>query len=192
MMSLTREFFIEATESCPVIPEIKNDEWLESLTESDCDIAYILYGDICTIADIVDKVKQTGKKAIVHIDLIVGLSAKEISVDFIKKYTKADGIISMKPGSIKRANDLGMFTIQRFYLMDGFTYANIEKHVESCNPDVVEFLPTGLSKVMKYLVEKIDKPAVASGLTQDKEDIIGALKAGAIAVATTNRRMWNC
>ncbi|MGN1165858.1 MAG: glycerol-3-phosphate responsive antiterminator [Lachnospiraceae bacterium] len=192
MASLTKEYFMEATESCPVIPEIKNDEWLESINESDCNIAYILYGDICSIADIVEKVKAAGKMSIVHVDLIVGLSSKEISVDFIKKYTRADGIISMKPGMIKRANDLDMFTIQRFYMMDGFTYANIEKHVKTCNPDVVEFLPAGLHKVMRYLVETIDKPVVASGLTQDREDIIGALKAGAVAVATTNRGLWDC
>lgn len=45
---------------------------------------------------------------------------------------------------------------------------------------------------MKYLVEKIEQPVVASGLTQDKEDIIGALKAGAVAVATTNKSLWDC
>ncbi|EOS75229.1 MAG: glycerol-3-phosphate responsive antiterminator [Dorea sp.] len=191
-MSLTKQSFLESTEKCPVIPEIKNDEWLEALKESDSDIAYVLYGDICTIADIVERVRGSGKRAIIHVDLIVGLSAKEISVDFIKKYTEAEGIISMKPAMIKRANELGMFTIQRFYMMDGFTYANIEKHVKNCNPDVVEFLPAGLYKVMKYLAETIKKPIVASGLTQDKEDIIGALKAGAIAVATTNRSLWDC
>lgn len=191
-MSLTKEYFMEATEVCPIIPEIKNDEWLDALTETECDIVYIVYGDICTIADTVEKVKSMGKMAIVHVDLIVGLSTKEISVDFIKKYTKADGIISMKPTMIKRANDLGMFTIQRFYMMDGLTYSNIEKHVKNCNPDIVEFLPAGLSKVMKYLVETIDKPVVASGLTQDKEDVMSALKAGAIAVATTNQQMWDC
>ena len=191
-MSLTKQSFLESTEKCPVIPEIKNDEWLEALKESDSDIAYVLYGDICTIADIVERVRESGKRAIIHVDLIVGLSAKEISVDFIKKYTEAEGIISMKPAMIKCANELGMFTIQRFYMMDGFTYANIEKHVKNCNPDVVEFLPAGLYKVMKYLAETIKKPIVASGLTQDKEDIIGALKAGAIAVATTNRSLWDC
>ena len=191
-MSLTREFFLESTENCPVIPEIKNDEWLGALKESDSDIAYVLYGDICTVADIVDQVQEAGKKAIVHVDLIVGLSAKEISVDFIKKYTKAEGIISMKPAMIKRANELDLLTVQRFYMMDGFTYANIAKHVKNCDPDVVEFLPAGLYKVMKYLAETIKKPIVASGLTQDKEDIIGALKAGAVAVATTNRSLWDC
>ena len=192
MEPLTKDFFMEATENCPVIPEIINDEWLEALSESDCDIVYIVYGDICTIPEIVEKVKAAGKMAIVHMDLIVGLSSKEISVDFLKKYTKVDGIISMKPAMIKRANDVGLFTIQRFYLMDRFTYANIEKHIKNCNPDIVEFLPAGLSKVMSFLIEKIDRPVVASGLTQDKDDVMGALKAGAIAVATSNRRVWDC
>lgn len=192
MKSLTKESFLLSTENCPVIPEVKNDEWLESLEKSESDIVYVVYGDICTIADIVDRAKAMGKKVIVHIDLIVGLSVKEISVDFIKKYTKADGIISMKPNMIKRANELDLFTIQRFYMMDGFTYANIAKNVKNCNPDVVEFMPAGLYKVMKYLAEQIDKPIVASGLTQDREDIIGALKAGALAIATTNRELWDC
>lgn len=188
---LTREFFMEATEACPVIPEIKNEEGLASISQSDCDIAYIIYGDICSIADIVDQVKAAGKMAIVHVDLIVGLAAKDISVDFIKKYTKADGIISMKASLIKRANELGLFTIQRFFMMDGITYSNIEKHIRLCSPDVVELMPAGLYKLIRWLVEKIDQPTVASGLTQDKQDIIGALKAGAVAVATTNRSLWN-
>ena len=94
MESLTKDFFMEATENCPVIPEIINDEWLGALPESDCEIVYIVYGDICTIPEIVEKVKAAGKMAIVHMDLIVGLSSKEISVDFLKKYTKVDGIIN--------------------------------------------------------------------------------------------------
>ncbi len=192
MTSLTKEIFLESTEKCPVIPELKNEEWFDALKKSESDIVYIVYGDICNIAEIVDRVKAMGKMAIVHIDLIVGLSSKEISIDFIKKYTKADGIISMKSQMIKRANDLGLFTIQRFYMMDGFTYANIAKNVTMTDPDVVEFMPAGLSKVMKYLAEQINKPVVASGLTQDEADVISALKAGAIAVATTNRTLWEC
>lgn len=192
MQESAKKRFLEATEACPVIPEVKNDEWLNALPESDSGIAYIVYGDICSIGDIVARVKVEGKLAIVHIDLIVGLSTKEICVDFIRKYTKADGIISMKPAMIRRANDLGFLTIQRFYMIDGFTYANIAKYVRNCNPDIVEFMPAGLAKVMKYLVETIDKPVVATGLTQDSEDVMAALKAGAIAVATSNKELWDC
>ena len=107
-------------------------------------------------------------------------------VSFVQNFTDIDDKM------IKRANELGLFTIQRFYMMDGLTYANIVKNVKTCNPDVVEFMPAGLSKVMKYLAEQIDKPIVASGLTQDKEDVMGALKAGAYAIATTNVKLWDC
>ena len=47
------------------------------------------------------------------------------------------------------------------------------KHVKNCNPDVVEFLPAGLPKVIQYLLEEIDKPVVASGLILDKDDVMG-------------------
>ena len=191
-MSLTIEEFMEATEKCPVIPAIKNDEWLEACKHSDSELIYVIYGDICNIANIVQQIKAVGKKAIVHIDLITGLSSKEISVDFLKEHTEADGIISMKPMMIKRAKELGMFTIQRFYVMDAFSYANVVKHAKTCSPDMVDFLPAGLPKIIGYLLEEIDKPLIASGLVMDKEDVMGALKAGAVAITTTNKGVWDC
>lgn len=191
MRKLNKNIFVEATEVCPVLPEIKNDEWLASLDQSECDLAYIIYGDVCTIPDIVERAKNQGKYVLVHIDLIDGLAQKAIAVDFIKHFTRADGIISTKHAMIKRANELGLFSVQRFFMMDGITYSNIERHVKLSDPDIVELMPAGLSKVLKWLTESIHRPVVASGLTQDKEDIISALSAGAIAVATSNRGLWN-
>ncbi|MCP1109788.1 glycerol-3-phosphate responsive antiterminator [Ohessyouella blattaphilus] len=184
------QFFLDSTEGAPIIAGIKNDEWLEACKHTSCDIVYILYGDICNIAEIVDEVKAAGKMAVVHVDLITGLSTRDISVDFIKKYTQADGIISTKPFLIKRANELGLFTVQRFFMIDAITYANIKKHVKENNPDVVEIMPAGLTKMIRYVLEQVDKPLVASGLVLDREDVMGALKAGAIAVSTTNMEVW--
>lgn len=181
---------MESTERAPVIAGIKNDQWLEECKTSDCEIVYILYGDICTVADIVEQIKEAGKMAVVHVDLITGFSTKDICVDFIKKYTQADGIISTKPFLIKRANQLGLFTVQRFFMIDAMTYANIQKHVKENNPDVVEILPAGLTKMIRYVYDEVNKPLVASGLILDEEDVMEALKAGSIAVSTTNREMW--
>lgn len=191
-MAMTIKHFMESTENCPVIPAIKGQEWIEPAKQSESDIVYVLYGDICNIADIVNELKEAGKKVIVHIDLVAGLSSKEICVDFIKKYTKADGIISMKPALIKHANEIGLFTIQRFFMMDIMTYRNIEKHVKASNPDIVEFMPAGLTKIIHYLMEGIEKPVIASGLILDKDDIMGALKTGALAVSTTKIELWDC
>lgn len=189
---LNQRLFMDLMGECPVIPEVKNEAWLNDLLSSDSQIAYILYGDICTIPKIVSRVKAMGKYAIVHVDLIDGLASKSIAADFIKQYTEADGIISTKPALIDRANQIGLFTVQRFFMMDGITYANITRYVKQNDPDVVELMPSGLSKLIKYLVELISQPVVASGLTQDSEDIIRALSAGAVGVATSNKELWQC
>ncbi|MBQ3321270.1 MAG: glycerol-3-phosphate responsive antiterminator [Firmicutes bacterium] len=191
-MKISKDYFLELTIDCPVIPEVKNEEWLDAIKDSESKLVYILYGDVCNIADIVTRVHEMGKLAIVHIDLIEGLATKPICVEFIKKNVKADGIISTKPVMIQRARDIGLFSIQRFFMMDGITYSNISRYVKQSDPDVVELMPAGLVKVIPYLVEIISRPVVATGLIQDKGDIIGALNAGAVAVATTNRDLWDC
>lgn len=189
-MNNTLEYFLDSTERAPIIAAIKNDEWLQACKTSSCEIVYILYGDICTIADIVKEVKSAGKMAIVHLDLITGFSTKDVCVDFIKKYTEADGVISTKPFLIKRAKELGLFAVQRFFMIDAITYANIKKHVKENKPDVIEIMPAGLTKMIRYVLEEVDKPLVASGLVLDNDDVMGALKAGAMAVSTTNREIW--
>ena len=115
---------------------------------------------------------------------------KDICVDFIKNNTSAAGIISTKPLLIKRANELGLFAVQKFFMIYAIRYANVKKQVNANDPDVVELLPAGLSKIIKYIAEEVKKPIVASGLVPDKEDIIGELSAGAIAVSTTNQGLW--
>lgn len=185
------DLFMDSTSRCPVIASVKNDEWLELSKKSNCEIVYIIYGNICNIKDIVEEVKKSGRMAIVHIDLISGLSSKDISVDFIKKFTNADGIISTKPHLIKHANKLGLFTVQRFFMIDTITFSNIKKHVNESKPDVVEMMPAGLGKMISYAIEQVDgRPLVASGLILDKKEVYNAISAGAIAVSTTNLDIW--
>ena len=92
-----KKLFKEALEDSPIIAAVKDDEGLSRCLTSDSRIIFILYGDIVTIGDIVETVKSAGKLAIVHLDLINGLSSKEVAVDFLQKYTNADGIITTKP-----------------------------------------------------------------------------------------------
>ena len=123
---MNREFK-DALEDSPVIAAIKDDNGLKECLKSDIQVVFILYGDICNIADIVDTVKQAGKMALVHLDLINGLSAKDVAVDFIKKYTKADGIISTKPALIKHAGEIGLTSVLRLFVIDSMAYENIDR-----------------------------------------------------------------
>ena len=72
-----KKLFKEALEDSPIIAAVKDDGGLSRCLTSDSRIIFILYGDIVTIGDIVETVKSAGKLAIVHLDLINGLSSKE-------------------------------------------------------------------------------------------------------------------
>ena len=55
--------FVEQVEATPIIAAVKDDEGLARCLASDVEIVFILYGNICTIPDIVAKIKDSGKTA---------------------------------------------------------------------------------------------------------------------------------
>lgn len=182
--------FKEALEDSPIIAAIKDDDGLKKCINSDSHIVFILYGDIVNIADIVNTVKASGKLAMVHLDLITGLSSKEIAVDFLKKYTDTDGIITTKPTLIKRAKELGLYTILRLFVIDSMAYENIDRQVKSAKPDLIEVLPALMPKIIAKICRISSTPVIAGGLVSDKEDIIALLQAGVTSVSSTNTEIW--
>ncbi len=180
----------EALEDSPVIAAVKDEAGLRRCLSCESRIVFILYGDICNISSIVDKIKEAGKLAMVHIDLISGLAAREIAVDFIKQYTKADGVISTRPALIRRARDLGLMGILRLFVIDSMAYENLEKQAKLARPDVIEVLPALLPKVVSRICRISQTPVIAGGLVSEKEDIMSLLAAGVVSVSTTNQNLW--
>ena len=191
---MNQEFY-EAVEANPVIAAVKNDAGLQAAVEmEEIQVIFMLYGDVCTIPEILERIKAAGKKAMVHIDLIAGLSAKEISVEFIARQTRADGIITTKPALVRRAKELGIFAVLRFFVIDSLALKNIENLEMQCGtsrPDFIEVLPGVMPKVLGRIAKVSRIPMIAGGLITEKEDVIAALSAGAIAVSSTNQDVWN-
>lgn len=186
---MTKEFK-DALENSPIITAVKDDDGLEKCLASESRIVFILYGDILTIPGIVRLVKESGKLAFVHIDLISGLHSREIAVDFIHKYTDADGIISTKAPLIARARELHMYTVMRFFVIDSMAFANLRRQITAVHPDVIEILPALMPKVVKKVVSFANRPVIAGGLVTDREDVLSVLDAGADCVSSTNPGVW--
>jgi glycerol uptake operon antiterminator len=174
----------------PIIAAIKDFDELERCLESESLMVFILFGDICNISEIVSRIKGAGKHAIVHIDLIEGLVSKDIAVDFIVKNTDADGIISTRNSMIKYAKSKGLITIQRFFLLDSLAFSNLARQASYEWADLIEILPGVMPKIIKKVVNISNVPVIAGGLISDKEDVVNALSAGAIAVSSTNSQVW--
>ena len=185
------QIFYDAVGNNPIIAAVKNMEDIEvSCAIEEIQVIFILFGDVCSIDRIVKRVKDAGKVAMVHVDLISGLSPKEISVEYLKEHTEADGIISTKPSLIKKAKELGMYTVLRYFLLDSMAFENIRQHQHMVRPDFIEVLPGVMPRVIKRICGSVKTPIIAGGLITDKEDVMAALSAGAIAVSSTNHQVW--
>ena len=181
--------FMEAIQDAPVIAALKSDEGLEKALQSDCTTVFFLYGTILNIASLAQRAKDAGKLVFIHADLIEGMTAKDICADFIAQNTVADGIISTRPNIIRHAKQLGLLTIQRFFLLDSLSFENVLR--QSTNADAVDLLPGTQPRVLERRSHKVRQPIIASGLLTDKQEIVAALSAGAQAVSTTCEMLWD-
>lgn len=180
----------ELLDVCPVIAAVKDSDSLEKGIHSDIPVIFVLFGDICSIEEIVERLKQAGKTVFVHLDLIQGLSSREVAVDFLKARTRADGIISTKINVINYASQKGLYTIFRVFLVDTKAYETLVKQKKQIHTDVLEILPGVMPRIIRRLSENFSVPVIASGLIMEKEDVIEGLKAGAAAISTTNVKVW--
>ena len=191
---MEKETILEQFEDYPVIAAVKDEAGLKKCLESGAEIqiVFVLYGDLCNIGAIVERLKEGGKTVIIHLDLISGLGNREIVVDYIKNTTKADGIISTKSTLIKRAKELDFFAVMRFFMLDSMVYENVRKQIENVKPDMIEIIPGAMPKVISRLCEFIEGkvPVIAGGMIMDKEDTMKALVAGATAISTTRQNVW--
>ena len=168
--------FYDLIESNPVIAAVKDIDGLNACcAREEIKVVFILFGDICNIGTIVSQIKQADKVAMVHVDLITGLSGKEVAVDFIKNNTLADGIISTKPALIKRARELSLYTTLRVFVLDSMAFENIEHQMAVARPDIIEILPGLMPKVIRRVCRLVRVPVIAGGLISDKEDVMAAL-----------------
>ena len=186
--------FVETIEAAPIVAAVKDDQGLEKCLTSDVDAVFVLYGDICTISDIVARIKDSGKIAMVHMDLITGLSPRDISTDFIRKYTRADGIITTKGNLISHAKEIGLATVLRYFVLDSMALINIERQAHQnrdSQPDMIEILPGIIvPKMIRKICTKSRVPVICGGLIQDREDVMNALSSGAAAISTTCPEVW--
>lgn len=181
--------FLEELQASPVIAAIKDDEGLEEVLKSECRAVFILRGSILNIAETVRRIKDSGRMTLVHADLIDGLSTKDVCVDYIASQTAADGILSTRVNIIRRARELGLVAIQRFFLLDSISIHNLEK--QPLHTTAIDIMPGVMPGVIRNLAGRVSSPIIASGLLSAKEDIIAALSAGALAVSTTNSELWS-
>lgn len=175
----------------PIIGAVKSDEDLKKVINSDCNVVFLLNGDILNLNERVNKLKEKNKIVFVHLDMISGISNNPIIIEYLKKEFNIDGIITTKINLVKKALDCNLYVIQRIFLLDSISLESSIENLKKVKPSAVELMPGVITKVVKKLHKEFPHlPIICGGLIDEKEEIIDVLKNGAMAVSTTKIDLW--
>lgn len=175
--------------SARIIAAVKSDEGLEIAIKSGVEIIFLLSPNIEKIKNQAEIVHSAGKKLFIHLDFAEGIGRDEYGIRFVKSQG-VDGIISTRTNIIKLARKLGLFSVQRFFIVDTQSIDTTVESAEASKADMIEIMPGTMSKVIKRLKDRLKMPVVAGGLIETTDEIKEAIDCGAAAVSTGKRELW--
>lgn len=175
----------------PIIAAVKDLDKLDIALESNCNIIFLLSGNIFNLEQIVKKVKEKGKMIFIHVDLVEGFSRDATALKYIHEKIAPDGIVSTRNTQLRAAKELGLLTVQRLFILDSLSIDTTVKTSSLIKPDAVEIMPGIMPRITKQLCSKLTVPVIAGGLISEKEDIEKALESGALGVSTTCSELWS-
>lgn len=187
---MNKELFLQKLREAPVIAAVKKAEQVDAALDADCNVIFLLCGNIFNLGEIVQKAKEKGKLIFLHVDLIDGFSRDALALRYIAQTIAPDGIISTKNNLLKAAKELGLLTVQRLFIIDSLSIQTTVKASALINPDMVEILPGIMPRITKQLAQKLDVPIIVGGLISEPDDIKKALEAGAHGVSTSAPALW--
>ena len=178
-------------ENSPVIAAVRRPEDLSRAIASPSEVIFLLCGDILNVFDMVDRVKAAGKGVFIHMELLGGIGKDSRAVDFIAEKAAPHGIISTRSQTIRRGREKGLFTIQRFFVVDSLSYSTMVDTIRTVHPHMAEVMPGILPGILKKLKSETKTGIIAGGLVETKEDVLALLSAGASNVSTSRQELWS-
>ncbi len=172
-----------------IIAAVRTEQELTAALEAAVETVFYLTPSVFTLAPAVEKAHARGKRLFIHMDLAEGIGKDRAGLQLVKNM-HVDGIISSRGSIIKMAKEAGLFTVQRFFLVDSHSVETIVETIKSVKPDMAEIMPAVVPKVMTSLKEKVSIPMIAGGLIDSRDEIERAIESGAAAVSIGKKEFW--
>lgn len=151
---------------------------------------FLLTGHIGVIKGYVDLFKNHQLPVFLHMEKIGGLSTDSYGMDYLAKVIKPTGIITTKTNVIKTAKKMGLFTIQRFFLVDTEGMENISKSLSQIEPDIIEVMPARIPEMIGEIKKFTSIPIITGGLLFERSHALEDFKHGATAVSSSKSELW--
>ena len=173
-----------------VAASVRTEEDFLAALDSSVDVIFLLYSNILTVGEHIQKSHDAGKKVFVHMDFTEGIGKDRAGLQYLKGLG-ADGILTTKTSMIRPAKEAGLITVQRFFILDSHSVDTALDSIRIAKPDVVEIMPGVVVKKIKEFADKVNTPILVGGLLEFPEEVDAAIEAGATAVSTADRILWD-
>lgn len=174
-----------------VIPAVRKPELLDRALDAFGKIIYLLCGDPENIEGLLQQCLAAGKLPIVNIDLVGGLSRDTHALRYLER-RGARGIISTHGETLRHAQSLGLYVVQRTFLLDSGAMENICHQMKSSPVDALEVLPAVAAPKLVGRSDTLpnDIPLVGGGLISSMREAEDLLHQGLAAVSVSDPQLW--
>jgi glycerol uptake operon antiterminator len=178
-------------EETPIIPAIRKPECVRQAIASRGKLVYLLTGDPENVESMIREIVGAEKIPIVNLDLLNGFSRDKYAVNYLKR-VGARGIISTHLDPLRHALAIGLYAIQRTFLLDSGAMETITSQLKNSPVHALEILPALVAPKLLDRVRALglDLPVVGGGLIQTMKEVEALLAQGLSAVSTSNPEMW--
>ncbi len=173
-----------------IICAVKTESQLKTALMSKSKYIFLLKANINTVLEEVKICHEHGKKVFIHIDLAEGFGKDEATISYLAKKIRPDGIISTKANIVKMCKDKGIFVVYRVFLIDGQSQNSAISNIKKLQPNSVEVMPGIAYEGLSDIKKECNTSLIAGGLITFSDQIEKALTAGAVAVSTSNAKLW--
>ena len=153
-----------------IIAAVRNERDMEKALQSGVGMIFYLSPNILTMDETVDAVHEAGKKIFLHMDLAEGIGKDKSGIEYVKQ-KGVDGIISTRVSIIKAAREAGLFTVQRFFIVDSQSVSTTLEGIKASKPDMIEIMPGIATKVIADLKGKLNIPIIAGGMIESRMEV---------------------
>lgn len=177
--------------ACPIFPAVRNPDHVDQAIAARGKIVYLLTGNPENCQAMIQKIVASGKLPILNLDLLNGFSRDKFAVNYLKR-VGARGIISTHLDPLRHALSLGLYAIQRTFLLDSGAIDNICNQLKNTPVHALEILPAQVAPKLLDRVHAInpDLPILGGGLIQTLKEVEELLAAGLSAISTSKPEMW--
>ena len=173
-----------------IIPAVSDAGAFEKFLRSEQDVCFLMNMHAALVSSLIQKGHAAGKKIIVHLDMVGGLSDDEQGCEYLCQALKADGVISTRGRIVYTAKKNHCTAVLRMFLIDS---RSVDKGIELVNeihPDYLEILPAIATDIIPQIQKQTDTALIGGGLISTQEQIQRALACGLEAVSCSQTALW--